>query len=156
MAAARKDQIKTVSDLLIPLVNQAGESAYAYNQETKEAVVYHWSADSSVGKKFVYSSGFECVKRKMAKNSVPVYDHYKVGFNFCDMFNKALHDKNWPFKHGGRNRSGAAGSITDYLFTCTLVNTWHAFANVQKKTASELPFQFFTENLALSMVAAHM
>ena len=65
-----------------------------YNKETHEAIVHHWSRESTVGKKFVYSTAFNRINKKDTSGGVAVYNHYKVSFLHCNKFNKTLNGKN--------------------------------------------------------------
>ena len=68
------------------------------------------------GKKCVYGNCFKRRKRKRGENDgptsrtvIPAYDHYNSLFSICDNFNRALHDRTWPHKHGVGN--GVAGDL---------------------------------------------
>lgn len=54
-------------------------------------------------------------------------------FNACDKFNRALHDRKWPHKHGGRNKPGDNGLQHNFAFSCVLQNTFNAYEAINEK-----------------------
>ena len=74
-----------------------GESRSLYNRTTGEFFTYHYDRQKGVGKKYNYSWGLEEVTVPMTvksmKGDIPGYGYYKLMFEICDNFNRALHDR---------------------------------------------------------------
>ena len=133
-------------------VRESGQYSVAYNKNTSEAVVFHWDQDTNIGKKLVYTNCFEYARGKTPLLEVPVYDHYKSGFDGCDKFNLLMHNKIWPFRMGGKGRSGFEGSVFNYLFTSVLLNVHHASLLVQNKAIASYSFNECMWDLAVELV----
>ena len=63
--------------------------------------MHHWSENANLKRKTVLGTGFVVKKVTKTEKVIPMYDHYAVGFNNCDGFNKILKEKNRPFKLRG-------------------------------------------------------
>ena len=64
-----------------------------YNAKAHKHIVHQWSRESTIGKKFVYSTAFNCIDKKDTSGGVAVYNHYKVSFSHCNKLNKTLNGK---------------------------------------------------------------
>ena len=73
IAAIHKNRFRSVCELLEKKVCQAGESSTMYNEKTHKAIVHHWSRESTVGKKLVYSTAFNRIDKKNTSGGVAVY-----------------------------------------------------------------------------------
>ena len=69
---------------------------------------------------------------------IPGYSYYKQAFEACDNFNRALHDRCWPHKRGGRSLPGDIWNHHDFIQAAMLVNTTNAcfFANGPESLSS--------------------
>lgn len=155
IGALKPDRFQSLFDYVSPSVTESGQTAYAFNNDTKEACVYHWSMEKDVGKKMVYTTAFKKESKRKVKFGIPVYDTYKAGFSGCDAFNKAMHNRTWPFRSSGKNGRADSMNCFNYLFTCCLINTWHAFCVLQRKNPNDVPFDIFCKELAVD-VANHV
>ena len=64
------------------------------------------------------------------------YDVYKEGFAACDSFNRAMHDRRWPYRCGGGCRTGEEKHMHNFAMTCILQNTFNAYQDIR-----EIPLQ---------------
>ena len=139
-----------------------GEHRAITNKTTGELFTYYFDPDTNVGEKYNMSRGFVYTTDKAIvtrrKVEVPGYDEYREGFSICDKFNKGLHDIAWPFRRGGRNTPGEAGSINDFLQAGIIKNTLTAYLAINKidpKTIkihdqiAELAYEMHTYSVAL-------
>lgn len=112
-------------------IDKAGDTLAMYNPTTSESFVAHHDTQKGVGKKYNYSKGFvHDTRKETVKNHqhrIPAYSYYKAFFECCDNFNRALHDKSWPHKRGGRGKSGEEGCHNDFLMAVVLQNTFHLY-----------------------------
>jgi hypothetical protein len=106
-----------VYNYLSKKINRPGEWSAINNPETFESALYYWSYEKNVGKKLVYTNAFQITTQFPEEPQVPIFGHYKKSFSLCDTFNRALHDRTWPHKKGGRGVSGAPGKINVSLHT---------------------------------------
>ena len=120
VASITRGRFGTIVDTMERKLDKSGTHINAYNRSTKEAATYCWSLNPRLGKKFVIASGYEVVGKAQNDHVCPLYDHYCAGFNGCDLFNRALHGKSWPYKLQGDVRNAS-----DYLLTAVLINTFH-------------------------------
>ena len=120
VASINRGRFGTIVDTMERKLDKSGTHVTAYNKRTKEAATYCWSLNPRLGKKCVITNGYEVVGKAQSDHVCPLYDHYCVGFNGCDLFNRVLHGKSWPYKLHGDIRNAS-----DYLLTCVLVNTYH-------------------------------
>ena len=127
--------------------DQPGEWKGIFNETTEELFIYHYDTQKGVGIKYNLSRGFERSTDKYKirdhKDRIPVYDNYKTFFMECDDFNRALHDRTWPHKHGGgRNgEMGEYGTHHDFLMACTLQNTINAWLEITGTNPKEFTFK---------------
>ncbi|KAJ1394289.1 hypothetical protein B484DRAFT_407932 [Ochromonadaceae sp. CCMP2298] len=118
------------------IIAKPGDWTALYNPVTGESFVYAWDVDKNVGKKYNLSN---CVVKAARRNKHDTelrnlkgpYDLYKACFNLCDLFNRALHDKKWPFKRGGRDSTGEWGHQDNWALTATLQNTFNCYRDTQ-------------------------
>ena len=75
-----------------------------------------------------------------------MFDEYAVGFSGCDKFNRSLHGKTWPYRI-----STDIGAAFDYLFTSTLINTYHLWKDADYH-CDEITFEQFYLILAQGMM----
>lgn len=140
IAAITKERFGRLFEILSPKCEKPGDWGGIHNADTKETVVLNWSMDQKVGKKMVMSNAFKKQRRSNLNNIVPVYDVYKITFSACDRFNRGLHDRRWPHKHGGRNTPGDSGAQHDFSLACILQNTFNAFLEIRLRPWGELDF----------------
>ena len=79
----------------------------------------------------------------------PLYDQYCAGFNGCDLFNRVMHGKSWPYKLQGDLRNAL-----DYLLTSILINTYHLWIDARhpKDRRRDVKWCDFCTELAFEMV----
>ena len=99
--ASQKKWFANIVNLLKTKLQNSGAHAKAYNINTKEAATQCWPINLRSGKNLVLATGFEVVGKAKDKHVCPFYDNYCVGFNGCDLYNRYLHGKAWPYKHQG-------------------------------------------------------
>ena len=122
-------------------VHRPGDWYGIHNKTKGESVVYHWSTETDIGKKYVISHAFELAKEKKKPEIVPLFDLYKVSFFHCDHYNQTLHGKTWPHKRGGNKRSGTLGAQHDYMLSCILINTVSAYWDLLGNPHKDLDFR---------------
>jgi hypothetical protein len=87
--------------------------------------VHKWDKNENIGKKYCISNAFIKSRRTRAFDfTIPAYDLYKETFNACDAYNRKLHDRVWPFRYGGKTRSGEFGLQHKFAFGVILENTF--------------------------------
>jgi hypothetical protein len=138
IGAMQAKRFTKFSSVLTPKVDKAGEYAGLHNPRTSETVLLYQSPDTRIGKKFVMTNAFQKVNQKHHGHTMPIYDHYNRAFSYCDRFNKALYNRSWPFRRGGRNRSGHLGTVHDYFLSCILQNTFNFIHEIKM-----IPHQYF-------------
>ena len=118
---------------------------------------YVWSTDTAIGKKCVYANCFKRRKRKRGENDgptsrtvIPAYDHYNSLFSMCDNFNRALHDRTWPHKHGGSGVAGDLGHQHNFALSIVLQNTFNAYNCAHG--IDTFDFREYCENLADQLI----
>ena len=111
-----------------------GDEESVYREESNEIFTYHYDRQKGVGKKFNLTHGLirDTTSRKIKENKdiIPGYDMYKSMFEVCDRFNRNLHDRHWPYKRGGRARTGEWGHSHDFCMACILQNTFSAHSQI--------------------------
>ena len=129
-----------------------GEWKSLYNPNTEEVFTYHYDTAKGVGKKYCVSWGLKrmlsepCVR--LHEGRIPAYSYYKNMFEACDQFNRALHDRQWPHKRGGRGIKGDQGCHHDYVMAVIMQNVRNAWCSLNQKQSSELSFEDLTVELA--------
>ena len=133
IAALKRDRFKKINGFLEPKIEKSGDTAVAFNTSRGEAAVYHWSLDTNVGKKLVMSNAFTVkMGESHRKGCLPVYDHYNAGFAGCDQFNQGLHGKTLPLITKRCRAGSDVKAGYNYLFTCILLNTYHAYLSLNR------------------------
>jgi hypothetical protein len=132
--------------------DQTGHWNGMYNENTKQLFVYHYDTQKGVGKKYNLSYGFQRSTDKLKfrphQDRIPAYDNYKTFFECCDNFNRALKDKSWPFKRGGKGVLGESGTHHDFLMACILQNTFNAWHQVTGDNPVTTNFKTFCYDLS--------
>ena len=155
IAALKTDRFKNIVNLLKPQVSITGDSAWAFNSETNESAIYHFSCDKNIGKKYALSNCFDLRSDPQPKESVPIYDEYKTFFSGCDKFNQAMHNKTLPYRAPNNTHVAEERNIWNYLFTAILLNTWFAWKAILrgKNPEHQLPsFRDFCRELAIDII----
>jgi hypothetical protein len=136
-------------------VEKPGEWAGMFNPTTKELFVHAWDTNKDVGKKCCYATAFTRTQRRRGENDlatgrhiIPGYDHYKAMFSLCDHFNRALHDRKWPHKSGGRYMPGDLGHQHNFALSCLLQNVFNAYLDVCDIDVTTYEFKTFALRLA--------
>jgi hypothetical protein len=129
--SCRPDRMQSEKKLLQRADSETpGDEETIYREESNEIFTYHYDRQKGVGKKYNLTYGLirdtTTAKIKETKDIIPGYDMYKSMFEACDRFNRNLHDKHWPYKRGGRNRTGEWGHTHDFIMACILQNTFSA------------------------------
>ncbi len=140
IAAFTSNRFQGITKEMSKKVTNPGEWFGIHNATTSNSVVYHWSREEGVGKKWVMSNAPTKTRSRTIGNLVPLFDLYKVTFSCCDHFNKSLHGTTWPFRKGGYQRSGGQSAEYNFLLTCILHNTFNCFFEITKRPHSELDF----------------
>ncbi|KAJ1420985.1 hypothetical protein B484DRAFT_433396 [Ochromonadaceae sp. CCMP2298] len=100
-------------------VRKPGDWVGMFNPNTSEIFIYAWDEIKAIGHK--YNLGNCMVKRARVnthdnelRHIKGAYDIYKYCFNLCDVYNRALHDRKWPFKRGGNGVADKAIYFRNY------------------------------------------
>jgi hypothetical protein len=159
VASFASDRFKTFKNVMEAKVNVPGDWYGLHHPGKKESVIFHWSNDHRVGKKWVMSNACRKVVSNANTTSVPIYDLYKVTFNVCDKFNFCLKGKTWPHRKGGNSRYGDKGAQHDYMFSCILINTVNVWLDLQGEDHENADFQDayiqLADQLFLSLFPTH-
>lgn len=148
IAAITKSRFEPFFNVTEPKINKPGQWTGLHNRLTSETVVLHWSNDSNVGKKMVFTNIMKILKGRVRKEMVPVYDLYKLTFKACDIFNKNLCDCTWPHKKGGRNCPGDLGVHHDFVLSATLQNVFNCYSELCRRHVEDLDFRQLCVELA--------
>jgi hypothetical protein len=148
ICGVQANRFGTVSSLVKPLVQKPGEFQIAWNDDSEEIFVCHWTPAQSPGgslKKYVMSNAFKKYAKKPSKYYIPAFDEYGIMFKTCDQFNRNLHDATWPHRSGGGTSKGDLGALHDFLFSSILQNTMNAWLDIHSKS---MDFKSFCTELA--------
>lgn len=107
VAAFSANKFALVRECMEGKVHNPGEWCGMHDPKTRVSIVYHWSPDVEIGKKWVMSNACELTHGTFMDDQVQLYQLYKETFAECDHFNLSLRDRMWPHRKGGRNRYGA-------------------------------------------------
>ena len=97
VAAVKPDRFRILTNLLKQQVNNTGDSSWAWNEAGGEVAVYHKSRDKSIGEKFACPTALLRYPTKCAGMRYQIYDEYKAVFCGCDIFNRQLHNRMFPY-----------------------------------------------------------
>ena len=154
VAALKSDRFKKICDLLKPSVTESGQTSIAYNSNTKEAAVFHWSLDKCIGKRLVMTNAFRLFAAPTRKGTIPVYDFYNAGFAGCDQFNHRMHNRTWPFPVRRTKMGTDIACGWNYLFTTIVLNVWHIWIDIEPDTRMAVSFNKFMQSLASGLVSS--
>lgn len=141
VAAFTKNKFNSITQEMEKKVNNPGEWYGIHNPTNRNSIVYHWSREESVGKKWVMTNCAPRTRTNKITRLVPVFSLYKLTFFVCDRFNNSLHGTTWPLRRGGYTRSGGRGAEYNFLFTCILHNTFNCFFDITNRSPSEIDFK---------------
>ena len=138
------------------IADEIGEHKSIYNDTFSELFTYHYDTQKGVGKKYNISWGLtrHTTPTVVAKNKndIPGYSYYKSMFEICDHFNRALHDRTWAHKRGGRNLSGDIGTHHDFLMGCIVQNTLTAYRVINNLHPTAISFRDLVLDLACQIM----
>jgi hypothetical protein len=133
-------------------VRKPGDWVGMFNPNTSEMFIYAWDEIKAIGHK--YNLGNCMVKRARVnthdnelRHIKGAYDIYKYCFNLCDVYNRALHDRKWPFKPGGNGVAGEWGHMDKWAMSACLLNTFNCWRDVTDDEGGYI-FQDFCLRLA--------
>ena len=106
-------------------VKDPGDWQLLFNPRTKELFSVTVDTDENVGRKLTMLNASRVVAGKCSGVYSPPYDAYKVMFDDSDKFNRALHDRTWPYQKGDRSTKGTDGSQHDFIMSCILQNVFN-------------------------------
>jgi hypothetical protein len=143
------DEIKLLHN---GVADEEGEWSSIYNENTKELLTYHWDTQKGVGKKYNLTWGLERTEEKTKirsnVNLIPGYELYKATFETCDHFNKALHQRTYCHRRGGKCSNGRDGTTHDFILGCILQNTFSLYQDIFGRNGSKTVFQEYCDTLA--------
>ncbi|KAJ1428373.1 hypothetical protein B484DRAFT_431256 [Ochromonadaceae sp. CCMP2298] len=133
-------------------IDKPGDFRSIYRPVSEESFTYVWDTDQGVDKKYCLSN---CVQRsvrsggdKSGDNEKLAYDTYKAAFNLADVFNRALHDRKWPHKHGGHGVAGQGGHEDMFAFSSIIQNVFNCYNDIKKVPAAEYEFKAYCMELS--------
>lgn len=132
VAAVTKERFANIFDKLKDKVERPGDWAGIHNPITRESAVYYWDKDENISKKLVISNALTKTTSRNCNENIPIYDIYQVTFKSCDIFNKSLHDRTWPHRHGGHSRCGDSGLQHNFALSCILQNVFNCYLDYHK------------------------
>jgi len=134
-----------------------GKTRTIVNDESGELFTYHYDRQKGVGKKYNLSYGFirSELKEKIKAHEeiIPGYSYYKTFFEYCDNFNRSLHDRSWPHKRGGRGQLGDLGVQHDFIMAAILRNTINAYFSITQVDPLSVDFETSMTRLANDIYA---
>lgn len=148
LCSIQKSRFKEYIDMVKPKVTMPGEWSGIHNPNTKETLVYSWDDNTDIGKKYVISNAFTFKRERGSPTIIPLYDLYKLTFSVCDNFNRALHDRTWPHRHGGGTKMGALASLNDFYFSSILQNVLNSWFSLNPKYGVNYNFKETSIELA--------
>ena len=152
IAAVNQGRFPIFAHLLTREQRGPGQCTSAYNNNTGESLTFYHSHDKRVGRKIVYSTAFDLSEQKRPPTYIPIFDEYRALFSGCDKYNHAMHGKTFPHRCGGGKQNGFDGYVFDYMFTCSLINTHHAYQNISRRNSKKTNFKNFCLSLAQELV----
>ena len=150
-----------ITNLLLPGVQNTGDSARAFNRERKEAVVFHKSCDKILARSLQCPTASPCNTVQIPA-TVCIYDELSMMNTkrcflaaSCDTFNQQMSNRTFPYALPRDTNTAVAKSIWNYLFTSTLLNCWNVWKTVLRNRDSECQtpsFQTFCDLLSKEIV----
>ena len=135
MCSVKPGRFKDVHELVSADVTKPGEWNAAFNANTNELYVHHWSRHTNVGKKSVLTNTMirtNTTRRGKKSFLIPAYDAYKEMFSICDIFNRNLRDRSWPLRQGGRDKYAEPGVEHNFAFSAVLQNVFSTYLSINK------------------------
>jgi hypothetical protein len=157
IAAVGSGKLGELEDRANRALKEPGNWIGYWNNNTSELYILYWDRDINIGKRQAITSAYKFKQgyRQLAR-LIPAYDLYKLVYGGCDHYNRNLHDKCWPFKHGGKNSIGDYGTTYDFIFSCTVHNIINAEREISKTTGEKLNYQTYLVDLACSLYEYEM
>lgn len=140
IASVTKERFPLIHDKLKENVKKPGDWDGMHDVATKESAVLYWDPDDRIGMKMVLTNALTKVTRMAINNIIPIYDIYKITFKPCDNFNKCLHDRTWPHRHGSRKIPGDIGLQHNFAVSVTLQNTFNCYCEINGIAPKEREF----------------
>ncbi len=148
VGAITKERFPVIFDKVKDNIQRPGDWCGIHNDTTGESVVYCWDQDTNIGKKLVISNAMKKIESRRSSLIVPIIDLYKVTFKACDVFNKSLHDRTWPHRHGGANIPGDRGLQHNFALSCILQNVYNCYCDVRNIDMTLFDFETFCVELS--------
>lgn len=141
LASFNANRFKDVQEYLTPKVRQKGDWAGIFDPIHNHAIIYHWHVNDKIHKKWVMGNACTKTRSRAKSDIVPLFTLYGKNFSTCDHFNRSLHQRTWPHRKGGYQRSGAQGAQHNFIFSCILINTFNAFHDINRHPSENFDFQ---------------
>jgi hypothetical protein len=143
--------------LLDRFVQKTGEMAFAERAKDNpgdldELITLFSSPDHRKGRRYTWTNALRRQNERKAPASVPGFDHYEAAFNVCDVFNRQLHDKSWPYRYSGKAITSEYQAGSDYLFTVAVVNMWNYWRSLDVEHRHTMTYEQFCTDLAVAVM----
>lgn len=152
VAAVQAARFKTLHSQLDHKVERPGQWEGIFKSETNELFVLHHDKalkGSGNKRKLCLTNALTLEHRRpRLKEIIPGYTAYGQMFNVCDHFNKNLHNRMWPHKHGGRDCEGDPGHQNNFAWSCILQNVFNAYVAINGENHDDYSFRDFYVELA--------
>jgi hypothetical protein len=113
--------------------------------------IHVFDHDVNINKKYCYSNIYQKRMVKGPSNMshiIPNYDLYKVTFNLCDRANRALHDRTFRHRTGGRSHGGEDGYQHKFAMAVILQNIYNLYNSMNAECEKFANFSAFCFSLA--------
>lgn len=124
-AASTENSFNDLCTVLTRKVTKRGKYAMAWKASTNELFVHFYSEEERIGRKFVCSTAYLRQVGRLPQGParhIPGFDLFRLGFNFCDSFNRNLPKTTFPHKSGGYQHHGERGHQHKYMMAVILQN----------------------------------
>ena len=139
--------------LLDRFVQKTSDMAFAERakdeaRDLDELITVFWSPDHRKAKRWTWTNALHRENEAKKGGYIPGFDHYEHAFNICDVFNRELHDKSWPYRYSGKSQSSEIQAGSDFLITIATVNMWNYWRSLDVPQQHVLSYERFCTQLA--------
>lgn len=149
LGSIQENKFSPVAGLISDKVTEPKEHESVWNPKTNQIVQCAWAPKDKLGKKFTIANCFRYIEDGPDTSEMMyLHDLYKVTFKDCDIFNRNLNHRCWPFRCGGGGRFGEHLRRMDFFFSSVLQNVHNLWMNADFENRSEVTFHDIMVQLA--------
>jgi len=158
LCAIQEGRFQSMCSLITAKVQKTGDREFAIREiedQATELLTLFSSPDNRIKRRWTLTNALIQKPNVRRKHHTPGFDEYEKNFSGCDVFNRKLKDKSWPHKYVAGEYSLELRAGHNFLLSCTLLNTFHAWKAAKFQNNKNSSYLEFTQVLAKEIISKY-